>query len=289
MGIINNMKTGIKVYKPNYRHELGFFKTWSVMFRNILNARTLIWQLFKRDFFSAYKKSFIGVAWVFLIPLFGIVNWVFLNSTGILQPGNLDIPYPVYVLLGTSCFQLFLGFFDSAKNTLQAGNEFIMQVKYPHEAILFKQAANHIARYIIGFLMTILILVIFQIKPHWKIIFFPLVSLPLFFLGSGLGLIIAMVSVVSIDVNNVISKVMILLVYTTPVIYTDNVSSDLIQNIIKWNPLTYLVCSARDIILKGKLYDTSGYFIAAGLSLIVFLISWRLFFISEDRLIERMI
>lgn len=80
-----------------------------------------------------------------------------------------------------------------------------------------------------------------------------------------------------------------LFMYITPVIYSDKVESQLALTIIKWNPSTYLVCSARDIIIYGKLYNAPGYFICAGLSFLLFMISWRLFYVSEDRIIERMI
>ena len=48
----------ITVYRPNMRHEHGWFECWAVMARNVWGARELIWQLFKRDFFAGYKKSF---------------------------------------------------------------------------------------------------------------------------------------------------------------------------------------------------------------------------------------
>jgi ABC-type polysaccharide/polyol phosphate export permease len=57
----------------------------------------------------------------------------------------------------------------------------------------------------------------------------------------------------------------------------------------KWNPLTYLVCSCRDMILYGTLYHPKAYFISALLAFLAFMISWRLFYVSEDKLIERMV
>lgn len=279
----------ISIYKPNQRHDLGFFETWIVMSRNIITSRELIWQLFKRDFFAGYKKSFIGISWIFIAPIMGIVSWVFLNMTGILHPGDVGIPYPAYVLIGTSMWGLFMGFFDSAKATLSAGQALVMQVNYPHEALLFKQTANHLANFSIAFVINIAVLLAFKVIPSWQIVFFPLVALPLFFLGAGIGLIFSMVSIVAIDVNKIVSMGMGLLIWITPVIYSDKVESVFVQSIIKWNPLTYLVCSARDIVIYGRLYDVAGYFICTGLSLLLFLISWRLFYVSEDKIIERMI
>ncbi len=279
----------ITIYRPNQRHDLGFFKTWAVMAKNIINSRELIWQLFKRDFFASYKKSFIGISWIFIAPIVGIVSWVFLQKTGMLHPGDMEIPYPVYVLIGTSMWGLFMGFFNAANETLSAGQALVMQVNYPHEALLFKQTAQHLANFIITFVMNIVVLLAFKIIPSWKIIFFPLVVLPLFFLGAAIGLFTSMISIVAIDLSKIINMGMGLMMWITPVIYSDKIENPIVQTIIKWNPLTYLVCSLRDIIIYGRLYDVTGYLICAGLSFFLFMISWRLFYVSEDRIIERMI
>lgn len=279
----------ITIYRPNQRHELGFFQTWGVMIRNIINSRELIWQLFKRDFFASYKKSFIGIAWIFIAPILGIVSWVFLNMTGILQPGDVGIPYPAYVLIGTTMWGLFMGFYESATRTLSAGNDFVMQVKYPHEALLFKETAQHLAVFLIALIINLIVLVAFGIIPSWKIVFFPLVATPLFFLGAAIGLVFSMVSVVAVDVLKIVTLGLGLLMWLTPIIYSESLDNEIVQTLINLNPLTYLVCSARDIVIYGRLYDNIGFIICALFAFLAFLISWRLFFISEDKIIERMI
>ena len=35
-----NISRQITVYRPNQRHELGFFETWSVMAKNIINSES---------------------------------------------------------------------------------------------------------------------------------------------------------------------------------------------------------------------------------------------------------
>jgi ABC-type polysaccharide/polyol phosphate export permease len=75
----------------------------------------------------------------------------------------------------------------SYRNT-GAGSSFIMQVKYPHEALLVKQTAQHLANFLLGFILNIIILVAFGVIPSWKIAFFPVIILPLFFSERVLGL-----------------------------------------------------------------------------------------------------
>jgi lipopolysaccharide transport system permease protein len=72
------------------------------MLNNMIQARTLIWQLFKRDFRTGDKKSFMGMTWLFIAPVLGIFSWIFLRQTGVLRPGDLDLPYPLYVLVGST-------------------------------------------------------------------------------------------------------------------------------------------------------------------------------------------
>jgi ABC-type polysaccharide/polyol phosphate export permease len=277
------------VYEADSRNKMGFLTIWVIMLKNILSSRELIKQLFKRDFLMSYKKSFLGLSWLFISPLIGIVSWVFMNATGILNPGDVGIPYPAYVLISSSIWGLFMGFFSSATETLGAGSGFIMQVKYPHEALLVKQTAQHLANFLLSFTLNIAVIIIFGVIPSWKIIFFPFLVLPLFLLGAGIGLVVSVASVVAVDLGKGFNVVVSLLMYVTPVIYSPKSDNPLLHNIIFWNPLTYLVGDVRDIIIYGKIEHLERFLVASFFALMVFLFSWRLFFISEDKVIEKMI
>lgn len=284
---MNNDK--LIIYEPDYRHKIGFFKVWIIMIRNIIKSRELIYQLFKRDFLMAYKKSFLGMGWILIQPVIGIISWVFMNATGILQPGTVGIPYPAYVLFSSSIWSLFVGFYGSAAETLGAGSTFIMQVKYPHEAMLIKQAAQFLANFLLVLLLNIIILLFFNVIPDWKIVFLPFFILPLFFIGSSLGLVVSVISVVVPDLQRAFNVLMQLLMYITPVIYSSRVDNPLLQKIMIWNPLTYLVGGVRDIIIYGKMENIQYYIYSSILALLMFMFSWKLFYVSEEKVIEKMI
>ena len=72
-------------------------------------------------------------------------------------------------------------------------------------------------------------------------------------------------------------------------VYSTKLDNALIQKIVPYNPLTYLVSSAREIVISGQLYEPKYYFICAVGTLVFFLISLRLFWVSEHRLIERLL
>lgn len=278
-----------KVYRPNQRLETNIFVSWYEMLKNTYKSRELIWQLFRRDFLMSYKKSFIGVGWIVLAPIFAIVSWVFMNSTGVLDPGDTGIPYPAYVLLSTAIWGLFMGYFSSASGTLGAGEGFIMQVNYPHEALLAKQLLQHTANFLITFLINLVVLALLGVFPSWGIILFPLTILPLLFLGSAIGLILSVIGIVAVDISNIANKAMGLLLFITPVIYAPENDNELLQTIIDYNPLTYLISGSRDMLLYGRIENFPIYMGVSVITLLVFLIASRLFYVSESLVIEKMI
>lgn len=282
-------QTRVTIYEANSREKIGFIEGWILMFRNIVAFREMIYVLFKRDFFASYKKSFLGMSWIFISPVFGVLSWIFINATGILKPGDVGMPYPAYVLLSTSIWGLFMGFYTAAQSTISAGAGIISQVKYPHEILLVKQIAQHLANSSIAFLLNIVVLLAFGVIPSWKIIFFPIFALPLLFLGAGLGLIISVFAIIAPEVQKAADVSMGLLIWVTPVIYSPKFEHPLIQNIVRWNPLTYLVGGPRDLIVNGSLSAPNEFIYATLLSIAVFLMSWRFFFVTEDKVIEKIL
>ncbi len=277
------------VYRPHERSDINIFKMTALMIRNAIGARELIWQLYKKDLLAQYKKSFLGYSWILISPLIAIVSWLLLQNTGLLQPGEVGVPYPAYVLVGTSMWGLFTGFLTAGSKTLEVGAALIHQVKFPHEVLLIKQAANELTNFGLVLALNIVLLLAMGVDISWQTVFLPVVLLPLFFLGAGVGLLIGLISVVAIDVNAFVTRTIGLALFITPIIYSSDVDSPLLKTIITWNPLTYLVCSARDIMLFGRLYDVQGFLISSAGSLAVFILCVRLFYLAEHKVVERMI
>lgn len=278
-----------EIYEPNQRLKKGWIGTWVEIFKNILKSRELIYVLYKRDLLSGYKKSFFGWIWIFIAPIIGIISWVIMNATGILNPGDVGIPYPAFVLLSSSIWGLFMGFYGSASATLGAGSEFIMQVKYPHEALLVKQTAVHVTNFLLTFLVTIIVLLVFGVVPSWGILLFPVLVLPLFFLGAAIGLGISVTSIVAPDFSGIFGILFGFVFYITPIIYSAETDSELLNTVIRLNPLTYLIGGVRDMIIYGTIEDLGAFLFYSVISFILFLLALRLFYVSEDRVVEKMI
>lgn len=283
------MKTdpGISVYYPNMKAEIGLFSTCAVMFGNIYRSRELVWQMFRRDFFIIYRRSILGYFWLFAGPIMGIVTWVFMNYTGILNPGEVGMPYPVFVLLGSQMWGLFIGFYDAAAGTLGAGGGLMRQIKFEHEVLLIKQVSLVLANFLMTLIVVFIVMVSFKVVPPWQAVFFPIVMLPLFFLGAAIGLVVSVFSSVITDVANIVGRVIGLVMYITPVIYTADFEHPVLRALVKYNPLSYLIISCRDILTTGKIEYLGNYLFVSSLTIILFVISLRLFYVSEPLVAEK--
>ena len=277
------------IYEPDQRIKMGLLRSLKTLYGNMTSNWELNYQLFKRDFLQQYKKSLLGMAWLFITPVVGIISWVFMNATGVLKPGDVGIPYPAYILIGTTIFGLFQSFYSGASGTLTAGSGFISQVNYPHDSLLVKQTLQQLASFVINFSITMVILLFFKVYPSWLIIFFPILIIPIFLLGSAIGLVSSILNVVAPDIQRLLGFFMGLLLFITPVIYSSKIDNPILQNVIKWNPLTYVVGGVRDAIIYGRIDHFDRFLIVTGISFILFFIAWRFFFISEQKVIEKMI
>ena len=182
-----------------------------------------------------------------------------------------------------------MSFYTGSQATLDAGGGFINQVNYPHEVLMIKQVMISMATFLISFVLNFVVLVGFGVIPSWLTILFPILVLPLFFIGAAIGLISALVKVVVPDLQKGIDFIMTLLYFCTPVIYSSKIDNAFIQTVTKYNPLTYLFEGVRGVIIYGKIEHWHMYIYAVLASFFLFLISLRIFYISEQKVIERMI
>jgi lipopolysaccharide transport system permease protein len=278
----------VVVFEPDQRVRLGFVLGWRVMVGNVVSSRELIWQLFKRDFLAGSKQSVLGLLWILITPLVGIVSWVVMNAVGVLHPGEVGVPYPIYVLCGTTIWGMFMGFYSSAAASLTSAGGLLAQARFSHEALVAQQLAQAVIAALANLVLLAAVWVVGGLSVHSSALWFPVSVLPLVLLGTGIGLIVSVFAVVVHDITKAVTTLLGLLMFATPVIYASNVPHDWLQRVIWWNPLTYLVGGARDLLLEGRINHVSSYAGAVAFALGLFFLAWRLFFLSEQKVAERL-
>jgi len=283
------MPSEITVYEAHQRRKTGLFEAVRRMTIDVVRCRELIWQLFKRDFLMQYKKSFLGVGWILLAPLIGFASWVFMNAAGVLKPGDMNFPYPAFVLISTTMWGVFMGSVIAASRTLKAGQGFIGQVNYPHHIMLVKELLQAYANFLISFVFVTALLLCFSVNLNALYYITPLLVLPMLVVAASIGLTASIINVVSMDVEKALGYVLGFLMFLTPVVYTADNKTGIVKTILTCNPMTYLHGSARDLIVFGHT-DNADVFVCLSLaSLLLLLLTMKWFYVAEEKVIEKMI
>lgn len=272
-----------KIYEPNKQFKLGI-RVWKEMFAEIYEFRELIWRLFVRDFSAKYRQSMLGNMWGLIMPFVAIGTFVYLKKAGIVAIGETGMPYPLYALIGLSFWQIFSSGLSAGSNSLISAGDLITKINFPREVLVIASMAQSVFEFAIKFGLIIVFFMFYQFIPSWKIVFLPAMLLPLGFLTLGLALGLSILNGVMRDVGNIISLLLMFWMFLTPVLYPIHSDHLILLNL---NILAVLIDAPRELIATGNISHFGIYLMASAVSVLIFLISWRVFHLAETKIPER--
>jgi lipopolysaccharide transport system permease protein len=280
-----NSKKNRKTYSPGQNNGWGF-RVWLEMFSELTDSHELVWRLFLRNFKAKYRQTVLGFLWALIMPLLAVGTFVFLNRTGILNIRKIDIPYPAYALLGLTVWHIFAGGLRDCSNSIVAGGNMVAKINFPKEALVLSSIGETLVETMIRLALTAFVFALYKVAPAWTVILFPLTLIPLLLFTLGLGFMLSILNAVFRDVANMVSLSSTFLLFITPVLYPEP-KTVFFKSFMVFNPLAALVTAPRDLVVKGYLTQPFSFWFYSVLSLIIFIISWRLFHLAEIRIAER--
>jgi lipopolysaccharide transport system permease protein len=124
------------------------------------------------------------------------------------------------------------------------------------------------------------------IRPHLNAMFlFPFVLLLQLLFTLAVCLFVSAVNLFVRDLERVVSVLMMMLFYLTPVVYASDMVPDELKEYIVLNPMAIIVTSWRDILINGNL-NWAGFSLVAMLSCGLLFLSYRLFAKLSPRFAE---
>jgi ABC-type polysaccharide/polyol phosphate export permease len=258
--IVDNIK--------NHRYYLNFKK-----------YRYLLYEFIKRDIKLQYRRSFFGVFWTFLNPLFYTIVLTVVFSTFFTRTIE---NYPVYLVIGKLLFDFFakgtrsaLGAFKSAANITKV---YIPKYIYPLSQIL----GAFIMFWISVAVLILLILVTgVQLKLTMFFIIVPIFVLFLFVLG--LGLTFSTINVFFRDMQFVWGVLLTIFMWTSAIFYPASIIPAKFQPIVQLNPLFIVIDSCRDAILYNTISEFGPLLYVTILGLVLLVIGILLMYKYQDK------
>lgn len=280
------MAKNVTTYEPDNSLKKGYFSVYAEIIRDVIFNRWLTWQLFKRDFLTMYKQSVVGILWAFIIPLVSVGTFIVLNRAGIFSIGEINVPYPIYALLGISFWQLFSTGLVAASNSLVSAGDMIVKINFSRKSLVFASTGKALVSFLVQFVLVLILFAFYRYLPSGYIFLVPFLLIPSFLLMLGFGFIFALFSSVMRDITNAISILMTFLLFLTPILYAKP-NLGVLEKITQYNPIYYLISVPRDLVLMGEASDWKGFWISAAVSVIIFIIFSVIFHLTETRAAER--
>jgi lipopolysaccharide transport system permease protein len=230
-----------------------------------------------------YRRSWLGYLWILLPAASAAFISLIASSARLFNVAHTSIPYPLFVLIGVTCWQLFADAVLMPSTLLGSSQRTLTQTAVPHEALLlsgFFEILLSTALRIL--LLSVPLLLTLGVAPGASLLLLPPGLLGLACLGVGAGLLLAPIGLLYDDVNKALMLVLGAWFFVTPVIYPA------IRNKLFWlNPVAPLLDASRAALTGG---DASaliviGLAIAAGL---IALIAWLGYRVARPHLMARL-
>jgi lipopolysaccharide transport system permease protein len=276
----------ITTYEPDNSLRKGYRFIFGEIFNELKKNRWLIFQLFKRDFFTIYKQSFIGVLWAVVIPIVSVGTFIVLNQSGVFAIGDIDVPYPIYAVLGMAFWQLFSTGLIASSNSLVSAGSMITKINFSKKSLVIASTGQAIVSFLIQIFLIVILFVYYGLKPNIAILLIPITMIPMMLLTLGLGFILSILNGIMRDIGKIIVVLMTFLMFLTPVLYAKP-TTGILATVTKYNPLYYLVSVPRELVLKGTISEWKGFLIASIASFIIFIICLIVVHLTETRVAER--
>jgi ABC-type polysaccharide/polyol phosphate export permease len=226
----------------------------------LVERRSLLFQLVRRDFEQRFVGSAIGWIWGLIHPLALLISWMFVFQICMRVPPPPGVRnYPLFIFAGMLPWLLFSETVQRSASSLLDQANLITKTVFPSEMIPVSATAVWINQ-----ISVFLILLPF---------YFVVAGL----LAVGLGWIVASLHVYLRDTAQVVSVVLIFWFWLTPIFITPKQFPPWARFILVANPLYYVVRGYRTILLGSGMPDLEDLAIATAYGAAMF-IAGGLFF-----------
>jgi lipopolysaccharide transport system permease protein len=251
-------------------------------------ATALGYAFAKRNILSKYRQSFIGILWAVFPPLSTSLVWIILRGQGVVLMGEVDVPYPLFVLTGTFLWQLFSNSILFPLQAINANKSILTKVNFPRESIIIGSFFEVIFNALIGILVIVAAMAFYGYMPGINFIFFLNYLSLLILFGLLIGLFLIPIASLYSDIQFGLPFILQVLMYLTPVIYPQPSYSGF-GKILNYNPVSPLLTQARSAMLDASFSADFLSIITYGLIVLFgLLLGIILFRITIEILIERM-
>ena len=244
--------------------------------------RELLFFFVWRDVKVRYKQTVLGAAWAVIQPL--MTTFVFTILFGRFGGMSKQVSgsYALHVFAGMMPWTFFANAVTLAGNSLIGSSHLITKVYFPRILIPLSAIASGLVDFAVSFAVLAVLLAAYHVAPTWR-----LAAVPLFVAGTvaaaaGAGIIFAALIVTYRDVRYVMTFVMQIWLFGTPVLYTLDIIPAKWHALYALNPMVGMIAGFRMSVLGGP-FPARVILISSISALVLFAAGVRYFLQVERR------
>lgn len=274
------------VYTPESQMRTPGLLVRSI-FKDLAASRELAWRLFVRDISAQYRQSIFGILWAFFPSIASGLVFIILQSKKVVNFGATDVPYPVFVLIGTTLWQLFVESLNAPLRTVISAKPMLAKINFPREALIISAFYQMLFSLFIKSFIIVGVFVVFQVQVTLGLLLAPLAIFVLILMGMSLGLLLTPLGTLYTDIQSGLMMGTQFLFFVTPVVYPPPQTFPY-SLIAILNPISPILTGARDLLTKGVITNLFPFFFVSGLTILNMFAAWVIYHLALPIIIERM-
>jgi lipopolysaccharide transport system permease protein len=260
--------------------ELARSRGIGQMFADLWRHRELLYYLIWKDIRVKYKQTALGVAWVVLQPLLGMLLFTLLFGRIAKLPSD-GLPYPLFYYSSLLSWTYFSTALLMASNSVVSNTSLITKVYFPR--ILLPAAAVMGALIDLGIASIVLfgLLFYYQVPFTAQLALLPALMLLLVMFTMGIGQWLAALNVNYRDIKHAMPFIVQLWFFASPVVYPSSMVPEKFRWIVNLNPMTGIIEATRAAIAGKPLpWDALG---VCGAAIVLMLVLGAWYFERTER------
>jgi ABC-type polysaccharide/polyol phosphate export permease len=257
--------------------------------RQLLRYTPLIRSLVARELRARYRGSVLGFLWSFVNPLLQLLifTFVFTEVVPALREAE-EGPYALFLFCGLLPWTWLNASLIDSSSVLIAGGNLIRKVLFPAEILPIVSVLAGLVHFCFGLAILAVFLVIYRVPVSpGDLLWFPVIVLAQLLLTLGLALFLSAITVHFRDVRDLLSNLLLVLFWATPVVYSLNQVPEAARPFLAVNPLAHLIRAYREVLMvPGPFEQGARVLVIAAASLVVFFAGYFVFDRLRDTLAE---
>ena len=242
---------------------------------NLWRHRSLILQLIQRDVIGRYNGSVFGLAWSFFNPLLLLAVYAFVFTVAFKAQWAGAGPvqgkgyFAIMLFVGMVVHGFFAECLTRAPGLIVGNANYVKKVVFPLELLPVVAVGSALFHTFISISVLLVgVLALRQSLPATALLV-PLVLLPLVLLAQGVTWLLAALGVYLRDIAHSTTLLATVLSFISPVFYPASALPAPFSQLLYLNPLTWVMETARAVLVQGTAPHWGQWLVAISVSAIV--------------------